>query len=418
MKLLFIIPYYAPAYSYGGPVKSVHELASTLVKYGNQVTVATTDSFDAQTRNPVLRETIDGVSVIRFRNFSNRLAKSMNAYLPLGFRKWVTANLKYYDIVHCHDFFTYQNIITSHYCRKQNKPLLIQPRGCLGKDHIKNKNILLKKIFLRCFSSIFINADRIVALTKAEQKNLQSYLPDKINPDKIIVIPNGIDIETPNNIKRTNLHAKYNLAPSTKLFFFLGRVHTIKGINYTLRTIQELAARKNSNPFRNDSFDSSGLPDFHFFIIGPDEGRERKRLEKLTSQYRLHDHVTFVGALYGMEKYSFIASCDLMILLSRGEGLPVTVLEAATLGIPSILSKQCHVPEIAQEGGGYEVDKEKYKENAQIIEDCLREPKLFDRMGVNAKIAVKKNFSLRRTTSKFISVYKTLTSSSVAKKQQ
>jgi glycosyltransferase involved in cell wall biosynthesis len=417
MKLLFIIPYYVPAYSYGGPVKSVHELASTLVKYGNQVTVATTDSFDAQTRNPVLHETIDGVSVIRFRNVSNRLAKSMNVYLPLGFRAWLTTNIKYYDIIHCHDFFTYQNIFTSYFCRKQNKPLLIQPHGCLGKAHIKNKNFLLKKIFLFCFSSIFINADRIVALTKAEQKNLQSHLPDRINPAKIIVIPNGIDIETQNNIKRINLHTKYNLTPSTKLFFFLGRVHPIKGIDYTLRTIQELAARKKSTPFRNDSFDSSGLPDFHFFIVGPDEGGERKRLEKLTSQYRLHDHVTFVGALYGMEKYNFIASCDLMILLSLGEGLPVTVLEAAALEIPSILSKQCHVPEIAQEGGGYEVDKEKYRENAQIIENCLREPKQLERMGVKAKIAAKKNFSIRLTTSKFISVYKTLTSSSGAKKQ-
>ena len=34
----------------------------------------------------------------------------------------IKENLKNYDIVHCHDFFTYQNVVVSKYAKKFNVP--------------------------------------------------------------------------------------------------------------------------------------------------------------------------------------------------------------------------------------------------------------------------------------------------------
>ncbi len=44
MKILHITPTYIPAYRYGGPIKSVHELNKWLVKQGAEVTVYTTNT--------------------------------------------------------------------------------------------------------------------------------------------------------------------------------------------------------------------------------------------------------------------------------------------------------------------------------------------------------------------------------------
>ena len=44
MNLLFVVPCYYPATRYGGPIKSIHDLARELVHQGERVTVFTTNA--------------------------------------------------------------------------------------------------------------------------------------------------------------------------------------------------------------------------------------------------------------------------------------------------------------------------------------------------------------------------------------
>ena len=70
MKILQVIPYFVPAYSYGGPVKVCFDISKELVKRGHQVTVATTDTLDGDNRILKLEEEIDGINILRFKNFN------------------------------------------------------------------------------------------------------------------------------------------------------------------------------------------------------------------------------------------------------------------------------------------------------------------------------------------------------------
>ena len=68
LKLLHIIPYYEPAVSYGGPVRSVSSLCKALVRLGAEVSVFTTNADGQGTLTVPLGKPVDceGVKVYYF----------------------------------------------------------------------------------------------------------------------------------------------------------------------------------------------------------------------------------------------------------------------------------------------------------------------------------------------------------------
>ena len=327
MNILVVIPYYVPAYSYGGPVAVAHDLNKAFVQKGHSVTIVTTDVHDASSRNPIQEEFIDGVKIIRFKNFSNYLAKNFNAYLPFGFKKWIKENLKNYDIVHCHDFFTYQNVVVSKYCKKFGVPFIIQPHGCVDSVSQKSKLYFIKKLFLTFFKNILIHAQGIIALTDQEEKATLTLSP-KIE-SKITIIPNGIDLGQFKNIQQINLHQKYNIPKNQKIIIFLGRVQYIKGLDISLKALAKIKS----------------LIDFSFLIVGPDEGA-KKKLELLAKELKIDKKIIFTGILTGEDKLNTLASADLFLCNSRSEGFGMTIVEACACKLPVIISDNCPIPEI------------------------------------------------------------------------
>ena len=73
MRILQIIPYYAPAWGYGGPPRIMFDYARMLVSRGHKVTVYTTDAYRRDKRIEKAKDIIDGVEVRYFKNLSNYL---------------------------------------------------------------------------------------------------------------------------------------------------------------------------------------------------------------------------------------------------------------------------------------------------------------------------------------------------------
>ena len=70
MRILHIIPYFYPAWAYGGTCRAAWELARALVRHGQQVVVFTTDALDAQQRIGPAFEVVEGVEIHRVANLS------------------------------------------------------------------------------------------------------------------------------------------------------------------------------------------------------------------------------------------------------------------------------------------------------------------------------------------------------------
>jgi glycosyltransferase involved in cell wall biosynthesis len=105
--------------------------------------------------------------------------------------------------------------------------------------------------------------------------------------------------------------------------------------SFTLLYVGRLAPVKNHtlllNAFR---VAHSSLPCLRLWLVG--DGDERERLEELASEFGIAEEVTFWGQQ--LEVAPFFSAADAFIMSSKSEGLPLSLLEAFSLGLPAIVT--------------------------------------------------------------------------------
>jgi len=102
-------------------------------------------------------------------------------------------------------------------------------------------------------------------------------------------------------------------------FVYVGRLEPVK--NHTLL----LSAFKTA---------LSLMPDLRLWMVG--DGSERQRLERYCALLGITSQVTFWGQQLAVEP--FFSAADAFIMSSKSEGLPMSLLQAFSLGIPAIVT--------------------------------------------------------------------------------
>lgn len=327
-KILIVTPFFIPAYSYWWIVKVAYDHARELVKRWYNVTVITTDVLDSKNRVKKLIENIDWIKIIRFKNISNYMAKFHNVYLPIWFKKRIKDNIKDFDIVHMHDFFTYLNIATANYCRVYNVKYYIQPHWSANYNPERWKSFI-KKIFFMLFGKVLLkNAHGIIAVSESEKKDMY-YLWNK---EKISVIYNGIDFsELDYALKRiTNKEFndflwKYKIE-NKKIILSIGRLSFVKRFDKLINFIK---------PFLQKN------KEYILLIVWPDEW-EKEKLQNIISKEWLDNSIILTWWLYWNDKYIVYKISNLFSLLSDSEAWSMTIIEAIYFNLPLLLSPWCH----------------------------------------------------------------------------
>ena len=325
-NILIIIPYFIPAYSYGWPVKVAYDHAIWLIKQWYSVTVVTSDALDAKNRNKVLNETIDWIKIIRFKNLSNYFAKFYNLYLPFWLNKWLKNNIKNFDIVHIHDFFTVFTILWAKYAYQNNIKYFIQPHGTLSSVRIDSRKKHIKLFIIDRFKNIVNNSAWILALTNQEKSEIYSLYKN----NNIKILANWLYLNNFSKLNKIDLHKEYNLDPNIKIITFLWRIQYIKGLDISLKVLAEL----------NKCF-----KDWVFLIIWPDEWEEEK-LAQLSEKLWISNKIIWYWLENTKRKYDLLYSSDLFLFNSRNEWFPMTILESIACELPVVISKWCNLLEI------------------------------------------------------------------------
>jgi glycosyltransferase involved in cell wall biosynthesis len=73
------------------------------------------------------------------------------------------------------------------------------------------------------------------------------------------------------------------------------------------------------------------------------DGEDLERLKETCKNKQLQSSVIFTGPKFGSEKAVLLKQIDVFLHPSRNEGMPGAPLEAATLGIPLIISKETNL---------------------------------------------------------------------------
>ncbi len=162
--------------------------------------------------------------------------------------------------------------------------------------------VIYKKLI---FPITLRNYDKIIVLTSDHFNMIVNKY--KVNPTKIYIIPNGISQEYFTKTNRS-LHSKPRL-------LYAGRLSTEKNIEQLLLSLVGISHKYDTK------------------IVG--SGPEFMKLKMLSTKLKL-SNVSFPGRLDGNKLLSTYLWADIFILPSRGEGMPLTLLEAMATKLPCI----------------------------------------------------------------------------------
>lgn len=150
------------------------------------------------------------------------------------------------------------------------------------------------------------NADLFIVLGEKWEKIIL-----EIEPDANVKVLN-------NSIETHNEMVKWN-DKGVKLLF-LGTLIKRKGVYDLLDVINEIVKENNLK--------------IELIISGT--GVEEKNLKLITTKYNLNDIVKYTGWIDNREKEKVLKECQILILPSYNEGLPMSILESINYGMPII----------------------------------------------------------------------------------
>jgi glycosyltransferase involved in cell wall biosynthesis len=123
----------------------------------------------------------------------------------------------------------------------------------------------------------------------------------------------------------------------------------------------------------------------------------------------LDAQVTFLGAQSHDQALAALAQSRIMLLPSRWEGLPVSVIEAMQLGIPVVASRVPGTDELVVEGKtGHLVGVDDVEGYAQRLGALLGDEAACRRLGAAAMLRVAEGFTLDRQVDLHAALYRRL----------
>jgi glycosyltransferase involved in cell wall biosynthesis len=337
MTVLHVVPYFAPAWAFGGVCRAASDLSRAQARAGHRVVVLTTDALSRTARLPAGELDVDGVRVIRLRNVVHTARARLNLSTPRGLAATVRRLLDDADVVHCHELRTVETLRACRVGAAGGAAIVLSPHGTLTYATGRRR---AKRIWDALFARRTLPAfDAVLALTGSERAQVQALWASYGVPlaaERMPVIPNGVDICAFLRLPaREDARARWALG-SGPVVLFLGRVAPRKGLSLLVEAFATLA---------------SGFPRARLLVAGPDEGAEAAA-RAAVRRLGIADRVVFAGPLSGDARLAAFAAADVFALPAAGEGFSVAALEALACRVPVVLSPDCGFQEVAEQGAG------------------------------------------------------------------
>lgn len=223
-------------------------------------------------------------------------------------------------------------------------------------------------------------ADRLVAATPVEKDQLIEFYG--ADPDRIAVIPPGVDLNRFHPIEPTLAKQTIGIPVEHRMVLFVGRIEPLKGIDTLMRAMALLVRRH-----------PDWLRDTCVSIIGGDpspegqrENAEMARLQRLREELGIGDLVTFLGAKDQDTLQYYYSAAEVVVVPSHYESFGMVALEAMACGTPVIASDVGGLAYLVRDGAtGFRVPDRDPEALAAAILRLMEDPLLRQRMGYRAQ---------------------------------
>lgn len=175
-----------------------------------------------------------------------------------------------------------------------------------------------------------------------------------VHASRCKLLENGIDTtEYSRQMTISDAKQKLQISPSRLLIGGVGRLSPEKGFDILIRSVAQLHRKGH---------------DLGLILVG--DGDELDRLRCLAQEEKIADRVTFAGWQADVKPY--FEAMDIFTLSSLREGLPNVVLEAMSLGTPTVATRIAGVPRIIRDGyNGALVDAGNVSQITQALDELI-----------------------------------------------
>ncbi len=356
MRVLVCAGYYAP--HIGGYEKNVHELVERLVDKGHNVTILTCNTELAEGWE------LNGNIFIQRLPSWNLLSRTFPFPKPSLdlFRLFSHVGTKAYDVVVTQTRFFPTSFVGLLFAKRYHIPLIHVERGTCHAV-LSNKILgLVGQIYDHTMGSAIVKTAKVNVGVAQSACEFVKHLGGK----RIRVIYNGIDAcvnrsQTVDGITRV---------------VYVGRLIYAKGVQNLIRAF-ELCCKTHV--------------EMRLWIIG--DGNYRTTLEAQAGASKYGSRITFCGELKHDAVMEMLSLSDIFVNPSYSEGLPTSVMEAASVGVPIIATDVGGTREVISDGTGLLVQPHDVKGMAERIQLLSFDGEMARRMGIKAKQAVRQKFN-------------------------
>jgi glycosyltransferase involved in cell wall biosynthesis len=328
MKIAFVAPLLAKNAT--GLSSYLVDLVPRLCDAGHGVTVLGSDcGYQGQDAG----ELISLDPRVDLKIFPVRGKVDRRLYRSSEMTRWLRKHARTFDVADIQGVWSCIAADAATECKSAGVPYIITPHGMMTRwDWAKQR--IAKEIFFNLnFRRTWINASAIRYLSEGELKNSRVF-PKSSH----VIIPNAVASPPPTNPgeARRVVCERYSLPSDSRIILFLGRVTDQKGVLELLSAFEFVRSQK---------------PEVHLVIAGPADGpygeMVRERANSISDRA-----VHVIGPVYGDSKNELLSSATIFVTLSKNEGLPIAALEALSIGVPVVVTKESNLPEVELANAG------------------------------------------------------------------
>lgn len=339
MRILITIPYYEPAWAYGGPPRLISRIARALAKH-HVVTVLTTDVLDESKRCEQREETLGGVTVVRFPVLSNTLAWRAKIIIPRGYTKAIGNYVEQADFVILSDYRHWMNAVILPYLRKHKVRYALAAFGQLQLP--REIKWPLKRLFDAVWGRKLIqHATWLFAQTHHEAND---YIEFGGAAEHTKLVPLIEEAPTEAELNTTGKFRAQNKIPeSAKIILFVGRINKLKGLDILLHAFAETRKQLVGQ-------------DIRLVIIGRDDGYQTQ-VDALIKRLSIGDYVIQTGPLYTTDNAAAYNDADLFAITPTFyEETSLASVRALSFGLPVLTVPQSELPWLDEYRAGNTVE--------------------------------------------------------------
>lgn len=368
MKILRVAADLYP-YVVGGVGLHVHEMSRIQSTLGHDVLVYTA----RQKSNSNNESTVNTNYTIKQYNILMKLLG--NSIMPTMISDmW---NYRHeYDIIHAHSHLYFSTNLCALLRKLGSSPLVITNHGLNSQTAPK----WFQDIYTATGAKLtFLAADKIICYTETGKQELINL---GIKSQKIEVIHNGIDTE--------HFIPAKKLCLDKKRLLWIGRYANGKGVDYLIDAFKIVKSKH---------------PEAFLTMVG--RGPDKDRIIQKIHDLKLDNDIEIKDFVPNSEIVQLYHNSSVFVLPSLEEGVPRTILESMSCGVPVVCTQLPQLIDIV-EGSGFLVPTKDSQSLADRISQLLSDNKLAIKMGENGRLRVVNDFSWQDTVEKTISLYEEL----------